>query len=246
MILRSDPSRHKETSASVLFAQEGSGSRISDLISRGPRKIDDLSFIDTNLGSQEKHEEVLESFAPVAIDFAEPRVAEAREVARAEGYEDARREFAGQLAVRLDEERQRIDHVRLEFARDRQKFFAAAESQVVQLALAVARKILTRDAEIAGLPLRSTVKAALARVQDGSESVLRVPIEEQDAWIAMFPQGKPGSNTSGAVTVLSDATIQQGDCVLETNVGRVELGAAVQMEEVERGFRELMQNQGNE
>lgn len=246
MILRSDSSRHEESSASVLFAQDAPQDRIFDLISRGPRKIDDLKFIDSNLVSQEKQEEVLEDFTNVEIDSAEIKRAAAEEVARAEGYEEARREFAGELALRLDEERQRIDYVRLEFARDRQRFFAAAEGQVVQLALAVARKILVRDADMEGLPLRSTVKAALARVQDGSESILRVPIEDQDAWLEMFPQGKAGSSTSGAVTVVCDATIQPGDCVLETNVGRVELGAAVQMEEVERGFRELMQKQGGE
>lgn len=118
-------------------------------------------------------------------------------------------------------------------------FFAAAESQVVKLALAVARKILHRDALADGLPLRATVKAALARVQDGSATLLRVPESEVEAWRAMFLRG-----TGGKVEVLGDEQMMAGQCVLETTVGKVDLGLDAQMDEVERGFGELMQEQG--
>ena len=34
---------------------------------------------------------------------------------------------------------------------------------------------------------------------------------------------------------------RQGECVMETSVGRVELGVAVQLEEIEKGFFDLLQ-----
>ena len=161
------------------------------------------------------------------------------ESVRAEALAEARRGFEMELEMKLVEERKRLDRLRIEFARDRQRFFAAAESQVVKLALAVARKILHRDAATEGLPLRATVKAALARVQDGSSTVLRVPVGEVEAWTAMFQRG-----TVAKVDVIGDEQMVEGECVLETNVGRVELGEDAQMEEIERGFGELMQEQG--
>jgi flagellar assembly protein FliH len=161
------------------------------------------------------------------------------QAARAEALSEARRGFEMEMEMKLVEERKRLDRVRVEFARDRQRFFAAAESQVVKLALAVARKILHRDAIGEGLPLRATVKAALARVQDGSSTVLRVPSTEIEAWSAMFAGG-----AAGKIEVVGDDRMVEGECVLETSVGRVELGQDAQMEEVERGFGELMQEQG--
>jgi flagellar assembly protein FliH len=41
--------------------------------------------------------------------------------------------------------------------------------------------------------------------------------------------------------VVGDERLAAGECVLETNVGKVELGVSVQLEEIERGFFDLME-----
>jgi flagellar assembly protein FliH len=216
---------------------------VSDLLARVPMDVGGISFASLD------EPEVVEDDGTEALREAEAKasaVAAAAEelrarvqAARTEALNEARRGFEMELETKLVAERKRLDQMRLEFARDRQRFFAAAESQVVKLALAVARKILHRDALADGLPLRATVKAALARVQDGSATLLRVPESEVEAWRAMFLRG-----TGGKVEVLGDEQMMAGQCVLETTVGKVDLGLDAQMDEVERGFGELMQEQG--
>jgi flagellar assembly protein FliH len=219
---------------------------VSDLLSRVLLDVGGLSFesldepgppVEAEMPMDEplREAERLRADAERAAEDLRARV----QSARAEALAEARRGFEMELEMKLVEERKRLDRMRIEFARDRQRFFAAAESQVVQLALAVARKILHRDALAEGLPLRATVKAALARVQDGSSTTLRVPQGELEAWTAMFRGG-----TAGRIEVAGDERMVQGECVLETSVGRVELGHEAQMDEVERGFGELMQEQG--
>jgi flagellar assembly protein FliH len=161
------------------------------------------------------------------------------ESARAEGFVEGRRLGEVQFDTRLMEERRKLDCLRIEFARDRQRFFASAENQVVLLSLAIASRVLHREALADGLPLRTTVKAALARVQDGSSTILRVPEEEAEAWSAMFESG-----VSTKVEILADDRMAPGECALQTNVGTVEMGIDVQMQEIARGFGELMQTQG--
>jgi flagellar assembly protein FliH len=216
------------------------GTAISDLLMRGVRDIGGIRFASLDeLGADQpahvplQDEKKLE--AEAAAELLQVRV----NAARAEALAEARRGFEMELETRLVDERQRLDRLRVEFARDRQRFFAAAESQVVKLALAIARKILQRDAMAEGLPLRSTVKAALAKVQDGSTTILRVPAIELAEWSVMFERG-----TAEKVEVVGDERMARGDCVLETKVGVVELGLDVQMDEVDRGFGELMQEQG--
>ena len=41
--------------------------------------------------------------------------------------------------------------------------------------------------------------------------------------------------------IVGDERLRAGECVLETNVGKVELGVSAQLEEIERGFFDLMQ-----
>jgi flagellar assembly protein FliH len=215
---------------------------VSDLLARGERPVSRLSFIPIE---EEVPEQPPRDIEQELRTECEQKMREAAETARlqaetsrTQGFAEAQRAFEAELETRLAQERNRLDQLRLEFARDRQRFFAAAEGQVVRLALAVARKVLTHEANSEGLHLRSTVKSALARVQDGGTTTLRVPENETEAWRAMFQGG-----TAGKVDVVGDLRLQPGDCVLETTLGRVELGIDVQMEEVERGFGELLQQQ---
>lgn len=244
--MQSEGHRPLRAPAASLFVSGTGQGCVSDLVSREPKAVAELQFEDFAAALPVLMEEPIEAPASVFFRLTARELEEAREMARVEGYEEARRQFGEELLVRVEQERERVELVRAEFARDRQRFFASAESQVVQLALAVARRVLARDADVAGLPLRSTVKAALARVQDGSRTVLRVPVEDQDAWRQMFAADGAGTGSAGLVEVVPDSSLDPGECRLETGLGRVELGVAVQLEEIERGFRELMQNQEGE
>jgi flagellar assembly protein FliH len=225
MILRFDRADRNDAEGEVVDLMSRTVRDVSPILFDGAEPPELEPTVEVDLEEQEQ--------AAAALEL------EARlEAARREGCAQARTGFEQELEARLAAERARVERVRVEFARDRQRFFAAAESQVVRLALAVARKILARDAVWEGMPLRSTVKAALARVQDGSETTLQVPEEEFENWSAMFQQ-----NTSQRVNVVPVAGMQSGECVLRTSVGDVELAIETQLEEIERGFDELLQVQ---
>jgi flagellar assembly protein FliH len=162
------------------------------------------------------------------------------EAARSDALEQARRQFESELEQRLDQERARVEAVASEFAMDRQRYFAAAETQVVGLAIAIARRVLSREVEADVMHLTATVRAALARVHNGSATTLRVRSSEQPQWEALFANSREGS-----VTVVGDQRMEAGECVLETDVGRVELGVQVQLAEIERGFGDLLRRQGD-
>jgi flagellar assembly protein FliH len=209
---------------------------VSELMAKSARDVSRLGFSLVD----EPDATAPDDYDPGAAQQAAAEQTRLRlEVARAEGMAEAKRSFEVNLAAIRVEERARVDLLRTEFGRDRQRYFASAESQVVLLALAIARKVLGREADADAMHLRSIVKAALARVQDGSSTILRVPEEEAVAWAEIFEIG-----TSEKVQVLGDDRMAPGECSLQTNVGTVDLGVEIQMEEIERGFRELMHEQG--
>jgi flagellar assembly protein FliH len=156
------------------------------------------------------------------------------DAAREDALATARSEYELALAEGVAKERERVERICAEFARDRQRYFAAAEAQVVKLALAVARRILAREVAADPMYLAATVRAALARVQDATTTVLRV--KDASGWAELL--------TDEAVTVVEDDRLRPEECVLETEVGRVELAIEVQLDEVERGFSALTHRQG--
>jgi flagellar assembly protein FliH len=151
------------------------------------------------------------------------------EAARRESRAEAREEWEEELATRVEGERIRVERVCEEFARERSKYFADVEAEVVKLALAIAARVLHREAKMDPLLLAGAVRVALEKVAEDSATVLRVPVDEVEMW------------RSVASNVVGDEQMKAGECVLETSVGKVELGVSAQLEEIEKGFFDLLQ-----
>jgi flagellar assembly protein FliH len=149
---------------------------------------------------------------------------------------EARREWEMELEERIAEERALVLKLGEEFRRERSKYFAGVEGEVVKLALAIAQRVLHREAQLDPLLLAGIVRVALEKLEENSTAVLRVPASELQAWQKMFLMS-PGSS----LQLVADERLGSGECVLDTNVGKVELGVKVQLEEIERGFFDLMQ-----
>jgi len=153
------------------------------------------------------------------------------EMERSEAKIEARREWE-----RIAEERTLVLKIGEEFSRERSKYFAGVEREVVKLALAIAKRVLHREAQLDPLLLAGVVRVALEKLAEDSTAVLRVPTSELQAWQEVFVM-----NTGSSLQLVADERLDSGECLLDTNVGKVELGVSAQLEEIERGFFDLMQ-----
>lgn len=150
--------------------------------------------------------------------------------------EESNREWEQRLEEAIAEERARIVEVADKFSRERSRYFAAVEAEVVKLSLAIAGRVLHRETKLDPLLLAGVVRVALAKIAEDSASVLRVPKADLEAWRAMIPAAQHPE-----LQLVGDEVLQAGECVLDTNVGRVELGIGAQLQEIEKGFFDLLQ-----
>lgn len=152
------------------------------------------------------------------------------EEARRDARVGARAEWELELREYIDGERAAVARACEAFRVERARYFSGVEAEVVKLALGIASRILHREVKMDALLLSAAVRVALEKVAEGSEVVLRVPVEDVEAWRRVVD-----------VELVGDGGLVAGECVLETKVGRVELGVNAQLEEIERGFFDLMQ-----
>ena len=245
MIFRSEAVRRGGVEGVPLFSAPGvagvAGVEPRELMARSRQMAEPMQFasVDEPDVLEVEPEQTVRKPADDAAARAERELLARLLSAREQGSSEARTIFDVELQTRLAEERRRVERMAVVFARDRQRFFAAAEGQVVRLGLAIARKVLLRDSVTGdGMPLRAAVKAALGRVQDASRTTLRVPESELEGWAEMVNESRLGERLS----VVVDTSMTDGQCVLETSVGTVELGVEEQLLEVERVFAELTQD----
>ena len=136
---------------------------------------------------------------------------------------------------KLTNERERITRFMAQFGRERAHYFASAEGEVVKLSLAIAARVLHREVRLDPLLLKGAVRVALDRVEEDSAVVLRVPEAEVEKWRRELADGK-----ELAPQIVGDWQLSEGDCVLESNAGNADLGVSAQLEEIERGFFDLL------
>jgi flagellar assembly protein FliH len=159
------------------------------------------------------------------------------EAGRERGLQEGRKaEHEAQAATRRAAEKQRIEQAAglvSSFAEERDRFMETIEHEVVKLALAVAARILRREAQMDPLLLTGAVRVALGQLSKTTQVRLRVPQAELDMWteaIALLP------NLDLKPTLLPDKEMHVGDCIVETDLGSVDLGIRSQLGEIEQGF----------
>ena len=158
------------------------------------------------------------------------------EAAKAAGKAEALGELEGELRARIEEEREAMVRCCAQFQAERARYFGEVEGEVVRLALAIAARVLHRESKMDPMLLTASVRLALEKVSGETGTVLRVPVAAQEQWRVLFGEG-----ADRAADVVGDEKLGAGECVMETSIGRVELGVAVQLEEIEKGFFDLLQ-----
>lgn len=142
---------------------------------------------------------------------------------QAENEEAAwREECAGQLGAAIDEFRARRDD-----------YLAQVEHEVVRLSLAIAERILRREAQLDPMLLSGAVRVALGQLAESTEVRLRVPAAEKEMW-AEFVRLMPALPLRPEVR--SEESLQVGEAILETRSGTADLSLQVQLEQIERSF----------
>jgi flagellar assembly protein FliH len=110
----------------------------------------------------------------------------------------------------------------------RAQMIRQTERQMVQLALAVARRVINREVSLAPDLLIAMARVALDRLGESMAVTVRLHPEEFEATGAARAAQLEGSN----VTVVADARVGRGGCRVESDLGAIEVGVDAQIQEL--------------
>ena len=156
-----------------------------------------------------------------------------REKGRLEGRQAEHEAQAAAQAGANDLRKRQVAELMENFIKERDRFLQAVEHEVVELAMGVAARILRREAQMDPLLLTGAVRVALGQLAGSTQVRLRVPAAELELWteaMALLP------NLAVKPTVVPGEGMRLGDCMIETEMGSVDLGIRSQLGEIERGF----------
>jgi len=116
---------------------------------------------------------------------------------------------------------------------------AEAESDLVQLSLAIARRVLRRELAIDPDALHGLILGALEKLQGQEISRVRV----HPAHVALVTESLLQNSASAKVEVMADPSRELGTVIFETRHGNLDASVDSQLQEIERGLADRLRRQ---
>ncbi len=159
------------------------------------------------------------------------QVAQTGQTAFDEGLRQGREESAAGMKTASE----RLAATLAELVSFKRKLRAEAETEVVKLSLAVARRILHRELLTDPEAMQGLIHAALQKVQ--GREIWRVRISPLGVEAVRAALERVGL---GAIEIVGDASLKNGDLVIETALGELDASVDTQLQEIQRGFADRL------
>ena len=199
-------------------------------------------------------------FSPVHSRAPEHRCAPQGSGAHAADVEELRADLSREFQTRLEQEREtafaagreaaqnaarqesqahyeRLSRSLEELAQCRLRYRQETEREVVQLSLEIARRILRRELTVDPEAILGLLRAGLESVS--IREVLEVRIHP--GYVDAIRNALQKLGAPAAISVVGDAHLEPGAVSVETRRGGFDASAETQLEEIQRGFADMME-----
>jgi flagellar assembly protein FliH len=149
-----------------------------------------------------------------------------------EGEAAGRKRGAAELQPVIDRLARSIE----EIGRMRARLRAEAEADLIQLALAIARRVLRRELVIDPEALHGLVLGALEKL--GGQEISRVRVHPSHA--ALVTESLRQNSASAKLEVIADPSRDLGTVIFETPRGNLDASVDSQLQEIERGLADRL------
>ncbi len=156
--------------------------------------------------------------------------------ARQEGHREGELRARKVFEEALRSERNSMQRALSEFSQERQTYFQRVESEVVGLSLAIARRILHREAQIDKSLLAGMVRVSIEHLAESTGVIVRIHPSQEEEWIRYFA----ASELHPVPKVIADPDIAPDACIISTQLGTTEIGIESQLQEIEKGLFDLL------
>jgi flagellar assembly protein FliH len=114
----------------------------------------------------------------------------------------------------------------------RETMIRQTEQQMIELALAIAHRILRRESALDGDLIVAMARVALERLGEAAEATIRLNPEDYAHTVQ-----RHGDHWAGAkVRVIADPAVGRGGCLVESDFGFIDAGVEAQFDEVMRAL----------
>lgn len=152
------------------------------------------------------------------------------------GKEQARQDMSEELSRSAQQATERLKTAQ----QDGHTMILAAEQQILELSVAIARKILLREIDENPLAVLPIVRGALEKVRDQQIVTVRVHSVDYDLIMQSRHDLQGFIGREQPILVQSDDSVPQGSCLIDSSSGTVDARIDTQLESIQKALQEVV------
>lgn len=160
--------------------------------------------------------------------------------ARKEGFQKGFDEGYGEGKAEVTRLIERIHTITQRLIEKRSDVIEGAETQVIQLVLLIAQKVVKVISENQRSVVINNVLQALRKLRTRGDVVIRVNLNDLKLTSDNVKDFLRQVENVKSISVVEDSTIEPGGCLIETDFGQIDARISSQLREIEDKVRELM------
>ena len=153
-----------------------------------------------------------------------------------QGLDEAKRQMAEQLKQTADICNAMVAAAEQESSR----VLLEAEPKIIELVLAISRKIICDEVEERPAVVLGLVRGALERVRDQNQIIIHVSPEDYEFILQSRQLLQTVVGAERSLTLTADSVLGKGGCLIETSFGTVEAGIDTQLESIRRVLQGML------
>ena len=155
------------------------------------------------------------------------------------GFEQGHKEGYEKGSVEVDRLIERMHKILEAVMQRREEILQDTESQIVELVILMARKVIKILSENQKNVIMANTMAALKKVKTRGTVTLRVNIEDVKLTSAHTDEFIKHVENIQGLTVLEDSSVEKGGCIVETDFGAIDARISSQLSELENKILEV-------
>ncbi|HBE02615.1 MAG TPA: flagellar assembly protein FliH [Spirochaetia bacterium] len=184
------------------------------------------------------------SRAEEIIKEAEARKNDIQQAAHKEGFDKGFEEAYEKGHEELDRIKGRLEKILGETINKRNEIIESSEKQLINISIAVAKKVVKAITESDQAVILRNVTEALRKVKGRAQVTIRVNINDLELTTRHKDDFYRMLDNIENVNVLEDPNIEQGGCIIETDFGDIDARIATQMNEIETAIKNIQPIKG--
>ncbi|MCR4900195.1 MAG: flagellar assembly protein FliH [Treponema sp.] len=162
-----------------------------------------------------------------------------RNEAETSGYDKGHQEGYEKGVAEVERLIDRMHRILEAVMQRREEILADTESQIVELVILMARKVIKILSENQKNVVMANTLAALKKVKTRGEVTLRVNLEDVKLTSSHAQEFIEHVENVKGITVLEDSAVEKGGCIVETDFGAIDARISSQLQELENKILEV-------